>query len=605
MRTAFAIAAAVFTLAACGGGGSGGSPQSPTSMRQPVVDTDGDGVPDAQDAFPNDPAETRDSDGDGVGDNVDAFPNDSTRTTRDPRGNGQERADAGLHRIAVNGAFPANHAQIVKPQFAVIESSPDSRHGGAVQAAACLGYAPGGCTISSDPVTDYRVSNAPFIYLEGPPGTPDYGFSSTTLTTALQRHPTLKLASISATLVVGYARSITDEGVVHVWSAGNEGTADFRRSLPNSFDDPHTPPDHPLHGNVFIRQLENNDGLVVAGYAKQNGVFVRASQSTGCGGIDGGCLYAPFVYTPVAGETVAGTSYSAPFVAAGLASVLAVFPQTPGKSLIRLAKACAVPEPGLNGLGRFSLACMDNSPVFHLNKGTTAAEETAATVQARSAVMETAFQNTALPGDSVFTMPVQGVSLSRDLHGTFDYRAGLMPPELEPEEPEQFRLSYFHDKARKVPGFRFGNRDLFLAASWAQNEPQFMGIDGYRVESFNMAAGTGNAFVRLSEQRGEHTGRGVVSSVSGRAIGATVRRKFATPVGEAVPYLHLDRFAGGEAETAFGTMALKGSAWNAELGLAVTTPVGRGARLSFGVSAFDRASGEDGQRVQAGYRVEF
>lgn len=44
----------------------------------PVVDTDGDGVPDSQDAFPNDPLESVDSDGDGVGDNSDPFPNDST-----------------------------------------------------------------------------------------------------------------------------------------------------------------------------------------------------------------------------------------------------------------------------------------------------------------------------------------------------------------------------------------------------------------------------------------------------------------------------------------------------------------------------------------------
>ena len=40
------------------------------------VDTDGDGVPDDEDAFPNDPNETVDTDGDGVGDNGDAFPND-------------------------------------------------------------------------------------------------------------------------------------------------------------------------------------------------------------------------------------------------------------------------------------------------------------------------------------------------------------------------------------------------------------------------------------------------------------------------------------------------------------------------------------------------
>ncbi len=40
------------------------------------TDTDDDGVPDDQDAFPNDATETTDTDGDGVGDNADAFPTD-------------------------------------------------------------------------------------------------------------------------------------------------------------------------------------------------------------------------------------------------------------------------------------------------------------------------------------------------------------------------------------------------------------------------------------------------------------------------------------------------------------------------------------------------
>ena len=43
-------------------------------------DSDGDGTNDAEDAFPNDPTETADSDSDGVGDNADAFPNDPTRS---------------------------------------------------------------------------------------------------------------------------------------------------------------------------------------------------------------------------------------------------------------------------------------------------------------------------------------------------------------------------------------------------------------------------------------------------------------------------------------------------------------------------------------------
>jgi len=58
--------------------------------KPPVVidpDTDGDGIPDSQDAFPNDPIETKDSDGDGIGDNADVFPNDATET-KDSDGDG-------------------------------------------------------------------------------------------------------------------------------------------------------------------------------------------------------------------------------------------------------------------------------------------------------------------------------------------------------------------------------------------------------------------------------------------------------------------------------------------------------------------------------------
>ena len=46
-----------------------------------VTDSDGDGVNDNQDAFPNDPNEWNDTDGDGVGDNSDLFPNDSTESS--------------------------------------------------------------------------------------------------------------------------------------------------------------------------------------------------------------------------------------------------------------------------------------------------------------------------------------------------------------------------------------------------------------------------------------------------------------------------------------------------------------------------------------------
>ena len=53
------------------------SPYDPT---QYGGDSDGDGTPDGIDDFPNDANETTDSDGDGVGDNSDAFPNDANET---------------------------------------------------------------------------------------------------------------------------------------------------------------------------------------------------------------------------------------------------------------------------------------------------------------------------------------------------------------------------------------------------------------------------------------------------------------------------------------------------------------------------------------------
>jgi len=46
------------------------------NVAPPIVDSDGDGVPDDEDVFPDDPNEWADSDGDGYGDNGDVFPDD-------------------------------------------------------------------------------------------------------------------------------------------------------------------------------------------------------------------------------------------------------------------------------------------------------------------------------------------------------------------------------------------------------------------------------------------------------------------------------------------------------------------------------------------------
>ena len=47
-------------------------PTDTIAMTVPSADLDGDGVPDSQDAFPNDPKEWLDSNKNGIGDNAEA-----------------------------------------------------------------------------------------------------------------------------------------------------------------------------------------------------------------------------------------------------------------------------------------------------------------------------------------------------------------------------------------------------------------------------------------------------------------------------------------------------------------------------------------------------
>lgn len=72
-------------------------------------DDDGDGVPDVDDDFPLDPTESVDSDGDGVGDNSDAFPDDpdeSVDTDGDGIGNNADNDDDNDGVPDEDDAFP-------------------------------------------------------------------------------------------------------------------------------------------------------------------------------------------------------------------------------------------------------------------------------------------------------------------------------------------------------------------------------------------------------------------------------------------------------------------------------------------------------------------
>ena len=108
-----------------------------------AIDTDGDGVSDSQDAFPNDAKEWADSDGDGHGNNSDAFPNDASDwldSDQDGYGDNRELANGsdphdansipdynGDHQTLLIGAAATasvtKQPVTIKPDYIQIENS--------------------------------------------------------------------------------------------------------------------------------------------------------------------------------------------------------------------------------------------------------------------------------------------------------------------------------------------------------------------------------------------------------------------------------------------------------------------------------------------------
>ena len=98
-------------------------------------DSDGDGVNDDEDAFPDDPSETADTDKDGVGDNADVFPNDPTETAdcdNDGVGDNEDRRSPEI--IAnLESQITALQSQIAQlSQRPTIEQLQDARAGSVI-----------------------------------------------------------------------------------------------------------------------------------------------------------------------------------------------------------------------------------------------------------------------------------------------------------------------------------------------------------------------------------------------------------------------------------------------------------------------------------------
>ena len=125
--------------------------------------------------------------------------------------------------------------------------------------------------------------------------------------------------------------------------------------------------------DLFIRAIAANKMLFAAGVARNvHGEYIRHSGSSSCKNVDYGCFWTWFRFLdwgpPV--FAVSGTSASAPNVAASLASILSIFPDTEHQDLAKLARACAkktgegIDGPhGLlatsGGFGVADFSCMD------------------------------------------------------------------------------------------------------------------------------------------------------------------------------------------------------------------------------------------------------
>lgn len=80
------------------------------------ADSDGDGIPDTEDAFPNDPSEWQDTDGDGHGDNSDAFPNDPSEwkdSDNDGTGDNADPDDDNDGYLDTEDLFPYKDAKVL------------------------------------------------------------------------------------------------------------------------------------------------------------------------------------------------------------------------------------------------------------------------------------------------------------------------------------------------------------------------------------------------------------------------------------------------------------------------------------------------------------
>ena len=378
--------------------------------------------------------------------------------------------------------------------------------------------------------------------------------------------------------------------VVH--SAGNERTDAF-----------HVRPDDPFFDG--IRQAVEADKVVyVAGYTvNDRGNVVRHPHSSGCDAVSNACVWVPFV-TPGVGS---GTSFGSPRVAAALASVLAVFPNTTHQNLARMLKTSARKIATLpNGLGVVDftrLTTLDASGEWRLvnNDG-----------EFNDAVAPLQLNHVTLPGDAEITSDFaiapdgEAVAFGTVLTGAF---GRTVPNGLaESHGPggrvvagvgEGFSFNFSQPNGDLYAGGLYEHEasKLFASAGFGLRN-DFFGLDGRhnyeRTLGYEANIGHRDLFFRISRQIAQGRKNGIIESAEGTAIGFTARRSLEFSKGVQVhAALNLDKFAGGEAETVFGNLRMDESGWNRTLAVHLTHRPSPYTTLSAGAEVFSPARGKD------------
>ena len=375
-------------------------------------------------------------------------------------------------------------------------------------------------------------------------------------------------------------------------SAGNERSDAF----PVRADEP-----------VFngIRQAVAADKVVyVAGYTVDaRSDIVRHPHSSGCDTVSHACVWVPFI-TPDIGR---GTSFGAPRVAAALASVLAVFPDTTHQNLARLLKASAREVATLpNGLGVVDftrLTTLDASGEWRLVRDGGEFNDAVAPLQ---------LTHVTLPGDAAITSRFaisadgEAIAFATTLAGAFT-RTALSPLTGSREggnpivagKGEGLTLHLSRPNGDLYAGSVYNHSPSRLFASAGVGlRRDFFGLDrrhGYdRTIGYEANAGHRDLFIRVSRQTTWGKMNGLVRSADGAAVGFTARRS--VPLSADTQFaaaLHLDKFTGGTATTVFGAVRMAESGWNRTLAARLTHRPVPYVTLTAGVEVFSPARGDN------------